>query len=61
MCNVGMLDKVLRALVGMAIIAWGLATQNIWGFIGLIPFGTAALSFCPLYTILRINTGCKIK
>lgn len=61
MCNIGTTDKVFRALIGIAIIAWGLATQNVWGFVGLIPFGTAAISFCPLYKILGINTGCKVK
>ncbi len=61
MCNVGTIDKIFRVLIGLAIMAWGLVTHNMWGFVGLIPFATAAFSFCPLYTILRINTGCKIK
>jgi len=56
--NVGGIDKILRIVVGLAIIAWGYATQNWWGAVGLVPLLTATVNFCPLYPLLGINT-CK--
>ncbi len=61
MCNIGKTDRILRAVVGVVIISWGVMTQNVWGAIGLIPLGTALISFCPFYPLLKINTGCKTK
>ncbi len=31
------------------------------GILGLIMLVTAALAYCPLYTIMKINTACKPK
>jgi len=56
--NVGGIDKILRIVVGLAVIAWGYATQNWWGAVGLVPVLTATVNFCPLYPLLGINT-CK--
>jgi len=56
--NVGGIDKILRIVVGLAVIAWGYATQNWWGAVGLVPLLTATINFCPLYPLLGINT-CK--
>jgi hypothetical protein len=57
-CNVGGIDRVLRMLVGLALI--GLAiTGNIgaWGWIGVVPLATGLFRFCPVYPLLGINTG----
>lgn len=54
--NVGTVDRAIRAIAGLAIIAWGISTGNAWGAIGLIPLGTAALSWCPAYLPLGIKT-----
>ncbi len=56
--NVGGIDKVLRIVIGLAIIAWGVMNQNWWGAIGLVPLLTGLFNFCPLYKILGMNT-CK--
>ncbi|MEE9396608.1 MAG: DUF2892 domain-containing protein [Methylococcales bacterium] len=56
--NVGGVDKKLRIVAGLAIIGWGVATQNWWGAVGVVPLLTAVLNFCPAYPILGINT-CK--
>jgi len=61
--NVGTIDRVLRIVVGLALIAaalglFGSAYQTVWGWIGLIPLATALVSWCPAYTILGIRT-CK--
>ncbi|MDD2905784.1 MAG: DUF2892 domain-containing protein [Sulfurimonas sp.] len=59
MCNLGKIDRILRAVAGTVIIVWGLMTQNYWGAVGLVLLATAAISFCPLYPLLKLNTGCK--
>jgi hypothetical protein len=54
--NVGSLDKVLRVVVGLVIIGAGIAFRSWWGVIGVIPLATAAVGFCPLYTLLGVST-----
>ena len=61
--NVGTIDRVLRIVVGLALVgvAFGLfgpAYQTVWGWIGLIPLATGLVSWCPAYTIFGIRT-CK--
>lgn len=59
--NVGTIDRILRALVGLVLI--GLAatgTVGVWGWIGVVPLLTAVFSFCPLYAMLGLNT-CPMK
>ena len=57
--NVGTVDKILRILVGIALLALALvpsAMQTPWGFIGIVPLATALMSWCPAYTLLGIRT-----
>jgi hypothetical protein len=61
MCNIGKVDRIIRVVIGVLIIAWGLMNNNWLGAIGLIPLGTALVGWCPLYAIFGINTGCKKK
>mgnify|MGYP000926595579 CR=1 FL=1 len=59
--NVGGIDRVLRIVLGLVLI--GLAatgTVGAWGWIGIVPLATAAMGFCPLYTVLGFST-CPIK
>ena len=59
--NVGTIDRVLRIIVGIALIASVfVGPQTPWGWIGVVPLLTAFISFCPLYTLLGINT-CPTK
>jgi hypothetical protein len=59
--NVGGIDRLLRIMVGLALIAWALlANGPVWAWIGILPLATGLLNFCPAYTLLGINT-CKIK
>lgn len=55
--NEGTLDRALRALLGVVLIALTLTgTIGVWGWIGIVPLATAAIGWCPLYTMLGINT-----
>ena len=54
--NIGLIDRVLRAAVGIALIVWALAGGPVWAWIGVVPLLTAAVSFCPAYALLGIRT-----
>ncbi len=56
--NVGSTDRMLRIVAGVIIIALGVYYQSLWGIIGLVPLLTGLFRFCPLYTMLGMNT-CK--
>ncbi len=55
--NVGPVDRVVRTILGVAIVAIGVAFHSWWGVVGAVPLLTAALGFCPLYSLLRISTN----
>ena len=59
--NVGGIDRTLRIVVGLALIA-AAATGNIglWGYIGVVPLLTALVGVCPLYSLIGLNT-CPAK
>lgn len=57
--NVGGIDKVVRIIVGVALLsmlAWAEGNMRWVGLIGLVPLGTALLNWCPLYTLFGIST-----
>ena len=55
--NAGTVDRALRAIVGLVLIALALTgTIGAWGWIGVVPLVTAALGWCPAYTLLGIKT-----
>lgn len=57
--NVGLIDRIVRVIAGVALIAATLMdTLPAWGWIGVIPLTTGLLSWCPAYTLLGIRT-CK--
>lgn len=59
--NEGNMDRVLRALAGIVLIALTLTgTIGVWGWIGVVPLVTAAVGWCPLYSVLGMNT-CGLK
>jgi len=55
--NVGTVDRTLRVIVGLVLLGLTLGGQiGMWGWIGVVPLITAAIGFCPLYTVLGMNT-----
>ncbi len=58
--NVGGIDRILRIVVGLALIAWALLGGPIWAWIGVVPLATALIGFCPLYPLIGMNT-CPAK
>lgn len=59
--NVGSTDKVIRYILGIAIIAAGFFYQSWWGLVGLVPILTAAIGFCPAFLPFGISTVEKKK
>ena len=55
--NVGTIDRIIRIVLGIALIA-GTLTGYIgwWGWIGVVPLATGLMSSCLLYSLLGINT-----
>lgn len=55
--NVGGTDRILRIVVGLALILLVLTGQiGAWGWIGVVPLATGLFRMCPLYTVLGMNT-----
>ena len=55
--NVGKTDRVIRLVVGLAIIGAGVVMKSWWGAIGVIPLVTASVSYCPAYRLFGALTG----
>ena len=59
--NVGTLDRILRILVGIVLVALALFQPGAWwGWIGVIPLITAFVGWCPAYRLLGLRT-CPIE
>lgn len=56
-CNEGPIDRALRIIVGIALIALVFTgPQTPWGWLGVVPLLTGVTGFCPAYRLLGINT-----
>jgi len=60
--NVGTVDRIIRAVVGLAALlgAWAIGSGSV-AFVLLMVVGaillvTAAVGFCPLYRVLGLTT-----
>lgn len=60
-CNEGKLDRILRVVVGLVLIALVyVGPQTQWGWIGIVPLLTGIVGFCPAYKLFGIDT-CNAK
>jgi len=60
--NVGSIDRILRIVVGIVLIALVFVMPDLanpWGWIGVVPLGTALIGWCPAYMIFGIKT-CSV-
>lgn len=60
--NVGGIDKKARMIIGALLVLVGtVGIQSIvMTIVGLVVMGTGVFGFCGLYSLLGINTACKI-
>ena len=59
--NVGIEDRALRIIVGLALIGaalglYGPSYATVWGWAGVIPLLTGFAGWCPAYSVLGIKT-----
>jgi hypothetical protein len=63
--NIGTLDRSIRAVVGIVLIAlWPLGVLQgtlaiVSVVVGIVMLATALLRWCPPYDLLGINTGAR--
>lgn len=57
--NMGTIDRALRLILGLALIAYGIVNHSWLGAIGAVPLLTALSGFCPLYCPLGLSTRGK--
>lgn len=57
--NVGGIDRILRIVVGIALMGLAAAgTIGWWGWLGIVPLATGLVGWCPPYALLGVST-CK--
>jgi hypothetical protein len=57
--NVGGIDKVLRIVVGLAVLSLVFILEGSsrwWGLVGLVPLFTGLVGWCPAYSLIGLNT-----
>ncbi|AST05585.1 MULTISPECIES: YgaP family membrane protein [Anoxybacillus] len=59
--NVGSVDRIIRFILGIALLGLFFLEGNIKyvGILGIVLIATAFMRFCPLYVPFRINTTKK--
>lgn len=59
--NEGTADRVFRAIVGIGLLSIVfVGPKTPWGWLGIVPLATSLMGWCPLYSVLGINT-CGVK
>jgi hypothetical protein len=57
MTNVGNIDRILRIVVGLALLSLVfIGPRTWWGLVGLVPLLTAVVGFCPAYRLIGVST-----
>jgi hypothetical protein len=59
--NVGGIDRILRLVIGLVIMAVAVYYRAWWGVFGLIIFLTGAMSRCTVYKLLNDFSTYKEK
>ncbi|MFO7939176.1 MAG: DUF2892 domain-containing protein [Bacteroidales bacterium] len=58
--NVGRIDRAIRIIIGLLIIAAAFYFKSWWGLLAIIPLATAFTGRCGLYKLIGIST-CKLE
>ena len=57
--NAGTADRVLRVIAGLIVLSLYFVldgNSRYWALVGLVPLLTGLVGYCPLYSLLGINT-----
>ena len=55
-CNLSKADRIIRVVLGVALIGAGFYFRNWWALLGVGLLINAAMGFCGLYRLLGIST-----
>ena len=55
-CNTGKIDRIIRFIIGIALIWAGYKYNAWWYLLAVILILTSFAGFCPLYKLFGINT-----
>lgn len=61
--NVGTTDRVVRLVLGIALIGAGWQMMTWWMMVvGVVVLATGLIGWCGLYSLLGVSTcGCKVE
>ena len=55
--NIGTADRIIVVVIGLSLISLVfICPKTLWGLVGIISLAIAAIPFCPLYRLVRVNT-----
>jgi hypothetical protein len=63
--NAGTIDRIIRVVIGVVLlyaVGTGMVqgiVMYVAGFFGITMLVTAALAYCPMYPVMKINTVSK--
>lgn len=57
--NMGILDRRIRIVLGLLIVAAGIYFKTWWGLVGVVFLATSLISWCPLYLPFGLSTRKK--
>lgn len=59
--NVGSADRIVRLVLGAAVILLGIYFKSWWGIVGIVPIVTGLMNYCPAYNLIGISTKKKVE
>ncbi len=54
--NMGLLDRRIRLVLGLLVVAAGIYFKSWWGLVGVVFLATSLISWCPLYLPFGLST-----
>ena len=57
--NMGNADRIIRGIIGIVIAGLGIYFKSWWGLVAIVPIATSLMSYCPLYSVLRLSSAKK--
>jgi hypothetical protein len=56
--NIGRVERIVRIVLGIGILSLAfVGPESPWAYLGLVPFLTGLVGWCPPYALLGIGTA----
>lgn len=59
--NIGSIDRLVRIVIGLALLGAGIVLHSWWGLVGIVPLLTAVVRFCPAYVPFGLSTCARLE